>query len=705
MAALLLALAVLAAHGWSLDDGLALDDHWHYRTVRAAEWSVHDLFDATTIDVRQLADFWWQIESVRFEYARPVAVAAMKAVYAATGDSVFAQHVFSLVLHFVATMLVFRLCRMLTGRFGWSVVGGVVFAVYPHSVFAAGWLAAQNAPLHVVLMLASLFLYVRASGLDLHRATGAPPAVRPAALMGAALCWLAAIFSRENAVMLPAIFVAFDLAFGGRLHLRARWPIHAAMLAAAAAFVVFRITQFDPMPDVYSRKPGVDGFWLWCVAKLLHYLCCAVWVAPMAIGPTGRYHPFSEALADCVVMLAIVAFLATAYYLVARKARGWWIWPLWILLAVAPVVPVMATPHSGYLCGVGVAVGLTLCAVYAERRRRLIHVAVIVMLVGYSAFDKSCRLLWRGMIYAERFTSDAMAADPPPQEVTDVFLINLPFAAIYARDYMTELWDPRAAELNWHVITFAPELERMNERCIFEQIDERSFTLEAPHTGYFSGLLGRFLVDGFRAGGQFEVGERINAGEFDVTVVEVDDQGVHKLLFTFQRPLDDERYCFYLTSYACGALRLRFDSPGRLAAMTKVAPADDSLDHAEQRILSGDASAAQSLFAALRSDDAAVRDAAAEALRRTAGIVAEALAAPVQHCFDPGSDLAACAIELETWWVDSVRNAYLRQIFRDRERLSDLRHRRDEIDRHRAFVRRFLKLDLYLSGEPFPGPK
>ena len=47
VAALLLASATLLAHAWSLGDGLALDDHWHYHSFRESGWGPRDLLDAT----------------------------------------------------------------------------------------------------------------------------------------------------------------------------------------------------------------------------------------------------------------------------------------------------------------------------------------------------------------------------------------------------------------------------------------------------------------------------------------------------------------------------------------------------------------------------------------------------------------------------------------------------------------------------------
>ena len=50
-ACVILGVAVLLAHGWSLHDGLGLDDNWHYRTFRESGWSLPELLDATIAHV------------------------------------------------------------------------------------------------------------------------------------------------------------------------------------------------------------------------------------------------------------------------------------------------------------------------------------------------------------------------------------------------------------------------------------------------------------------------------------------------------------------------------------------------------------------------------------------------------------------------------------------------------------------------------
>ena len=97
-------------------------------------------------------------------------------------------------------------------------------------------------------------------------------------------------------------------------------------------------------------------------------------------------------------------------------------WPLWILLAVLPLLPVMATPHAGYMCGVGFAVGVVVGPALAGKRRtvstdrrpvrggRWRHVVVTVVLLVSAALTLFYRGFWKGMILAERMTTMPLIA-------------------------------------------------------------------------------------------------------------------------------------------------------------------------------------------------------------------------------------------------------------------------------------------------------
>src|SRR5262245_42051934 len=78
---ILLAAAVALAHGWCLNDGTVLDDHWHQKGLRENGWALPELLKTLVIEPSQWMHHWWQDKPVRWEYARPLFIVTMKLVY------------------------------------------------------------------------------------------------------------------------------------------------------------------------------------------------------------------------------------------------------------------------------------------------------------------------------------------------------------------------------------------------------------------------------------------------------------------------------------------------------------------------------------------------------------------------------------------------------------------------------------------------
>lgn len=724
---LLLATATLAAHGWSLGDGLWLDDHWHQARLRDTGWSVSELLEFTTIEPSRFIHAWWQDQTVRWVYARPVSVLVLKVVDILTGGSVVGHHAMSLLLHWLSACMVYQLGLKMTRNQFWSGVGGLLFVVYSHALFAVSWIAPQNTVLQTTLMLAALLFYIRASGLNVYAAPAADrrslsearsdqsSALNLPAFTACLFFWLAALFSRENAIMFPVIAVSCDLAFGGWRHVRARTSVYLVLGTLTTAFLIWRLFFFyHPIPDLYMRRPGSDGYALWWLAKLAHYLCSSVWLSPMTVGPTGRFHPFQEVPGDCVLMLAILAVMGTAYYQACRRARGYWIWPLWLILAILPVVPVLATPHSGYLSGVGFAIAMILGpglyrSIHPIGLGRFCRPVAAWFLIATCTYLPIYRTLWKGMVAAERFTVAGAALDPPPDEVTDVFFLNLPFVNIYAPLHVAESWGDRASALQYHVLTFAPQLMRMEQSCRLTQHDPYTFSLSVDGRPYFSGLLGRFLIEGMRQGEPLRAGQVIPGDLFDVRVARAEPDGIRELTFTFHEALASDRFRFYLTSEEYGALRVELGKMDRSTDRAEVAV--DSTSHrqhnvadAEDRLLSGEAAAAEDLFVVLGTADEAVRLAAWDGFRRVAGPVARATGSGLEAVVGlerPPADWSA----IREWWRGIVDDRVLDRVWVRRDDSAALRRTRDALFFVRSTAARVIRTDLYLTGPPFPGPR
>lgn len=96
------------------------------------------------------------------------------------------------------------------------------------------------------------------------------------------------------------------------------------------------------------------------------------------------------------------------------------------------------------------------------------------------------------MLSAERCTIAGITSSPIEEDVEHVFLLNLPFVSIYAKSHLAEHWGGRLDSVQFHVLTFAPEVLRMAFPFNNKQVDSRRFTIELDRPGYFSELLGRF---------------------------------------------------------------------------------------------------------------------------------------------------------------------------------------------------------------------
>jgi hypothetical protein len=536
---LLITFITFAVHGLALFDGKVLDDFWHQRGLHKHGWSFSELQRTLILAPAEFLHTWWQTKPVAWHYFRPFFILCMKTVFLLIGNGdPMALHAFSLLLHYASAIMVWRLCRRLTADPTWSLVGGLLFTIYPHSSVTVSWPSAQNVVLQTTLLLGAMFAYLRASRLDISsfgflQGLEGPPLARGPLMVFFAF-WLLAIMTRENAILMPAIFLSLDLAFGGWRHAWSRKWLYILMGAIGIAFVTWREAMHIPgLPEVYCRRP--DGNWgeylPWLAAKFLHYICTSIWIAPMSIGPTGRYNPWSEMPRDCWLI----------YLRAARSARGWWIWPAWIVLSIVPVAAVIATPHSGYMGGVGWAICAALACATAARREspfvaRLTGTTTIVLTLGAAFLTPVNRLQWTGISAAEKFLPSWVMVSPPSRDVRDVFFINLPFVNIYCKPNLVDRLGPWFEDVSVHGLTWAPAPLAMDRPTVVEQFDDHSFTVSVQGQAYFSRLVGRFAMEAFRGKATFKTGQEFETPGFRVRILDADEEGVWKRDTVFTWP-------------------------------------------------------------------------------------------------------------------------------------------------------------------------
>lgn len=541
------------------------------------------------------------------------------------------------------------------------------------------------------------------------------------------LLWGLAICSRESAVVLPAIVAGFDLAFGGWQHLRKRIKLYVVMAIFAVAFAYWRVIYFNhPMPDFYVQRPHGPEYVFWWLAKLLHYVTATVWLSPMTIGPSGRFNPWREVPGDCILMLVIVGIMGAGYYLACRRVRGYWLWPLWIFLGLLPVVPILATPHNGYLPSVGFAIAMALGPALRDKTRptsigKWCAVVATWFLIATSTYVPIYRPMWYSMLAAERMTIEQIMRLPPAPQVTDVFFINVPFVNIYAAYHIDSAMG-RGAKLGvarqteplyrTHTLTYAPDLLRMDQPCRVEQIDAHRFRVAIlGDRPYFSGALGRYLIEGMRPGqGPLVTAQQLPGDVFDVTVLRADEQGVRELEFVFHQPLASERFCFYVGTPSCAAARMRFAPAKAFASPDVDKPDEAALDRndvtlALTQLRAGRSAAANVLFKAASSSDEQISSVAQAGIAEICQPVAEALAAPILTLTSAGDAAWADWNIVRRWWSAHVDDAAVEHLPAYQADFAGLRWQRDALFRIRQTASTIIQTDLYLTGSSFPGPR
>jgi hypothetical protein len=314
------------------------------------------------------------------------------------GTRPFGYHATNLAIHMIAAVALFELARRtflaprLRGRYGetatpLALVIAILWAVHPLQTQAVTYVYQRIESLAGMFCLVSLAAYARAS------ATGWPPRTLAVSLAAAA----AAMASKENAVVLPLLVVAWDWFFsapdgvGGWLAalrsrawyfagLAATWLVLAAELALlGGGYQELRERPHTPLAYALTQ-PGV----------ILHYL-------RLAVCPVGQRFDYSdwqvaESFRAALPSLAVIAAAVLATLVGTLRRRPWAWLGVAFFLALAPtssVMPVdaLANEHRMYLPLGPVVAAIVLAAVAvaprlgATPRAAAIAAAVAVMLL------------------------------------------------------------------------------------------------------------------------------------------------------------------------------------------------------------------------------------------------------------------------------------------------------------------------------------
>jgi len=306
---LLVALAAVLVHGRAFENGFALDD------IRLVE--SNPAIDSLARIPHLFLEPYWNTPGEHYGLYRPLTVVSLAIDRAVFGPAPFGFHLVNVLLHAgVAALAWFALKRAGT-HYGTALLGAGVFAVLPLHTEAVANIAGRAELLAALFVLAAWIAHRRAS---------TPGEAAARWRVGAALCYLAAILSKESAILAPLVFLADDAMRGGETPSRRARGLAGyglalfAMLALRAA--ALGVHQTAEATIALDNPAAAAGTWprvataLW--VQLKYVLLC---VAPRHLVSDYSFDaiPVARSLADprAAAGAAFVAVLGVA------AAWGW----------------------------------------------------------------------------------------------------------------------------------------------------------------------------------------------------------------------------------------------------------------------------------------------------------------------------------------------------------------------------------------------
>lgn len=406
VAAAIVAVLAIAVYANTLLNGFVYDDN---PQIIENPW-VRDLAYLPRVFVTSVWDFLGE-GGAAATYYRPLMYVAFILEYAAFGLEPWGWHLVNVIVHAGNGIMAFLVIRALmrnlpgTSEGGESnaqsnlfpMLGALVFALHPAKTEVVAWVSAVPELTFTLLVLSSLYLYVRWTELG-----GRWRYVSSVAL------FFAAPFAKETAMALPVFVVAFDYVTG-RKPLR-RIPAYVPYAAAGVIYLILRFLIAGGGSGKTGMHPYLDGGQVALNAVALVFRYITKLVFPVNLTHMHELNPVFSILEARSLAAILVAFGLPALFYLWRKKE-----PLLLLSYVfflVPLLPVLYIPildpnafaeRYAYLPSLGfslfVAVVLRRVANsgVVERRKAVAvsTVVVLAVLAAYSAGTVQRNFEWR----------------------------------------------------------------------------------------------------------------------------------------------------------------------------------------------------------------------------------------------------------------------------------------------------------------------
>jgi len=251
----------------SLSNGFAYDD----TTQILGNQFIRDLKNIPKALVTET--WYWRVqqdqdpnkqEKPSTPYYRPIFIIYLMLMWKLFAASASGWHVFNLVLHLLASYLVFLVLERFTKDRRLAAIASLLFAVHPLRSESVAWISGLTDPLLAVFLISSFYLYVR------YREEG-----QLKLLVGSLALFALAAFTKEPAVALPVFVGAYELFIVNQEQsLRARLK---PAIKYSASFLCLSAVYFSARYYALGFALNNNGFKSYPVYQVLLTIPLVIW--------------------------------------------------------------------------------------------------------------------------------------------------------------------------------------------------------------------------------------------------------------------------------------------------------------------------------------------------------------------------------------------------------------------------------------------
>jgi protein O-mannosyl-transferase len=266
-------------------------------------------------------------------YYRPAMTFGYLLCYRLFGPLAYGYHLASVVLHAAVVSLVFFVTRRITSNRGLAFGAAALFALHPIHTEAVDWISSVTELELALFFLATFWFFLEAA-----RPGGA--CSEPAKL-GMVICYVMALLSKEQALMLPVLAAVYEHFFRddrSETTWRQKFSRHGVLWLLALAYALFRIHLFGGFAPLLQRpRLSWPETLLGAVALWGQYVWKMLWPARLCV--YYEFPPNVWVLAPWMVAGSAALVLYAFVFVICWKRSRFIAFALvWLAATLAPVL-------------------------------------------------------------------------------------------------------------------------------------------------------------------------------------------------------------------------------------------------------------------------------------------------------------------------------------------------------------------------------